>query len=68
MVFFQLKIGAYSETVSRDHGMVEVGARLPVGPPTGNEKTTSFAKGGLIHPLEKSSRKDYINLYLLLSV
>ncbi|KKS12935.1 MAG: ATP-dependent DNA helicase [Candidatus Yanofskybacteria bacterium GW2011_GWA1_41_6] len=32
MVFFQLKIGAYGETVSRVHGMDEVGARLPVGP------------------------------------
>ena len=26
---------AYSEAVSRDHGMVEVGVRLPVGPLTG---------------------------------
>lgn len=32
MLFFQLKIRAYGETVSRVHGMDEVGARLPVGP------------------------------------
>ncbi len=28
----KLSVRAYSEAVSRNHGMVEVGVRLPVGP------------------------------------
>gem|GEM_PF-7051876 len=31
MYYFN-KIWAYGETVSRGHGMAEVGAQLPVGP------------------------------------